>query len=408
LSDETLLGNLRTQISSDFPPVAGGVHQLFNFDELTPNFLSGHFSMMVATGLQKVALIRTGKYTTSFLPTSGTDFSTSLASNLKVFTDQALADIGPISSAEISRATTGWLFVGGYNGLAVLRQSSGAGWTNLNDLTLSGFTFKTLGAFKNIYKLVCDASYLYVMTRTTLYRIALDANKFKDTSPSALNAEIIAQTSDFPTTQVAYSSFMDFVVSSKVGILATTNGLYRTANGGNVQSTSLWTEVLSTSEYSLGPVTHLYPKSSIKGSFINGGNLYVVAGDISKGLATIIRFNVADTSGSAISDSTIQPITEFIENSTDATRDYYYPIGRFRSTFVTDGGFGFHTLAKHFGDTQFLCRIDMFAEPSPIRSYETFIKLDPGDNATHIGIPVQNTASGAWIVPGTWGIRINE
>jgi len=401
-NDTELLGNLHKKLVLELPKEIGGIHQLFNFDEKTASFLEDEFSMMVATGYQKVALIRSGKVDGVFVPTSGTDFSTNLVDNVKIFNNNDLQNIGPICCAATSLSSDtdeGWLFVGGYGGAAVLRKGSdGTGWTQLDDLTNNistpGFTFKEIGDFSRVHKLVCDNEYLYVLTPRALYRIAMDADKFKDTSPDALTATVIAQ----PVS--SNDSLLDFLVSGNVGMLATTSGLYRTSNGQTIKSGSSWTEVKTKSDRTLGQVTNLSMQSLSKGSFDGGGNLYAVSANMTTDLATILRFTVNNPTGT-VDDNTIQAITE-------RSRDHYYAFGELRTTFVPDGTFGYHTLPKHFDRTGYGRKVNITSTQFSVRASDRRLPLGLDSSAHNAGIPVQNTASGAWVIPGDWGIRVNE
>jgi len=423
--DNNLLGNLITKLTTEFPCCSAGIHQLFNFDEQTPGFKTNEFSMMVATGLGKVALIQTGKLDGGFFaPTSGADFvGGALADNVKVFSPQVLKDIGPICCADVSRfpSVSSLLFVGGYNGVAVLSKSDGLGWVNLDDAQFTAFpgdfTFKKLGSFKHVHKIVATRDHLYILTPQALYRIDLSTNKFKSISPTPLGAEVIATPQSLGLS--ACDSLLDFVVSSKLGLLATTAGLFRTVNDGDVQATipeaNKWIEIKTKAGFSLGPVTHLSFQSKIKGSFEEGGNLYTVAGNMSTDLATIVRFDIKDTSGPEIDDDTVAPICELKEAIDDPIRDYYYPFGEMRSAFVTDGTFGFNILPRHFDNTLLVAKINMESNLTKLRrSDQSFpIGLNPTTDGLqacnyNAGIPVQNTASGAWMLPGDWVVKINE
>ena len=417
--DSNLLDPLSTNLASNFSQDNAGIHQIFDFDEKTASFLTDEFSMMIATGYQKVALIQTGKDDSGYFEsTSGTDFSGSTYVNVK--TDSALSEIGPICCADISRSTSankGWIFVGGYEGVAVLRiGASGNGWdasTGLSnvDSDLNGFTFKKIGNFRHVHKLICDANYLYVMTPQTLYRIKMAANKFDDAETVALGAVTIAEAGTSPFGSEDY--FLDFIASSKVGLLATTNGLFRTSDGDDIASagTGDWTEVkaaIDSTEYSMGTITHLHPVSYFKGAFNRGGNLYVVAGDMSYDLASIFRFRVRDTSSAAIDSNTVKPITEPKTYSSDSTPAHFYNIGGFRSAFVTDGASGYHSLPKSFGNSEFVRKIKMISRKDLMRTYDATISLDVDSSYRNCGIPVMNSASGALVVPGDWVLRFNE
>jgi hypothetical protein len=76
--------------------------------------------------------------------------------------------------------------------------------------------------------------------------------------------------------------------------------------------------------------------SSKRGGFEQGGNLYVLAADSAWDSGSIYRFDVADTSGVNVGNTTVQAITEangFL---------HFFAIGRFRDCVKTDGAFLFH------------------------------------------------------------------
>jgi hypothetical protein len=409
--DSSLLGNLRVKLEEEFPFDNAGVHQMFDFP-IGTGFASG-FSMMVATGYRKVALIRTSKGTDE--PTTGNDFDT--AANFKTYSGGDLSDLGPICSAAVSRDNK-YLFVGGYGGVAVLSTAVGAGWASggLADLSdaLTGFTFKKIGSFSNVFKLVCDGDYLYVLSQKGLYRISITTAAKFTSSPSALGQVLIAGPGvGSLSSMTSDDSLMDFVVSSKLGILATTGGLFRVADAGDISivSTNGWTEVktlVETTEYGIGEVVHMHPISKEKTSFNSGGNLYVLAASMSNDLASIFRFNVADTSATAIDSSSINPIVEPKVNSSDRARCYFYNSGKMQSSFVTDGAFCNMLLPKHFGKNFYLLMSRMLSRPDLMRAGQRLIDLDMTTSAHNIGTPVLNSASGARMYPCCHGIRLNE
>jgi hypothetical protein len=399
--DNSLFGQAATTLSTEFPKTSGGVHQLLNFDEKTASFATDAFSLMVATGYKKVTLIQAGDNSSgTFAPATGTIAT-------KTYTDNSLKNIGPICCAAVSRSSDahkGWLFVGGYNGVAVLCDANGNGWTNLGDITtdLTNLSFKTLGSFKNVHKLVCDDTYLYILTPTKVYRIAMTVAEFSD--PTSVTTQIISQ-------QSGSNSFLDFITSNKLGLLAATNSLFRTANGGNIKSATLsdanvWAEVKSKAGFSLGPVTYLQPRSLQKGSFDAGGNLYVTAANMSTDLATIFRFNIGNTS--TIDNDTVQTITEAKNEASDPERYNFYTLGEIRSAFVTDGTFGFHSLPKHFERNNPSRKVNMTSLQINTRFSDVVLPLQLSSDRYNVGTPVQNSASGAWVFPGNWGIRVNE
>ncbi len=181
------------------------------------------FSMMVATGKGKVALIETGRMKIDnndefvFSPTkefSTTDVESDGDPTVFVFdsqddTGQVLGELGDITTVEVSRLplnatnkTHGFMFVGGTNGVAVLTQTDGNGWdTNIgkgldrlrpgvgsSDFP-AGAKWKFLrimkkvtnattnvetaeNIFTNVRKIVSDQNkYVYILTDTELWRV---------------------------------------------------------------------------------------------------------------------------------------------------------------------------------------------------------------------------------------------
>jgi len=140
---------VRARVAKDFKN-ASAFNQYFEFDEDTQGFATYNrgawpkFSMAIATGYGKVALIQTGRSTlvspstTDWDPFNATDDFTAAnataGASAKTLvwnfngTDTVLPSLGPITTAEMSRipgvnATAqleGWVFVGGMGGVAFL------------------------------------------------------------------------------------------------------------------------------------------------------------------------------------------------------------------------------------------------------------------------------------------------
>ncbi len=269
---------LSTVIDNAFPD---GVYGLFNFGPDTPGFkprIPGdlttpanryeQFGMMVAAGKGQIAIIETGSLargglgifqpTTAFTQfTYGNTLATDLNATVYLFAydspdarGEALEDLGTITTAEVSRLSsdqddvfTGWLFVGGDNGVAVLVQDyEGNGWANGAgegvDRLLPGDQLTGVGSgsedfpgglrwffvqlklkvpatattpesgvniFNNVRKLVSDGDkYLYILTNRALFRIEMNAVNFSsdvnwnnlETRIDAANISIVATMSD--------------------------------------------------------------------------------------------------------------------------------------------------------------------------------------------------------------------
>jgi hypothetical protein len=207
----------------NFAP-AGGIQGLFNFGSETPGF-NCSFSLMISTAYNQVCFGQTGTNNGGFHSILN-PVETATYSGDAVNNQQALI------AAEIAHAAPShFIFVGGANGVSVLTgDTTGYTWANnLNDISnlqpADGFTFKTVGNFSSVKKLVWDSSstYLYVLTSTQLYRIALDPNKFKLAPTEDLDAQLLLSATDLAKTP-AY--FLDILIDNGFCILGTTNGLY--------------------------------------------------------------------------------------------------------------------------------------------------------------------------------------
>ena len=120
-----------------------------------------------------------------------------------------------------------WLFMGGSNGLAVLSDDdTGIGFTgelgSLAALLLGQQSCKTVGNFSFVKKVATDNNFIYVLTPSAVYRIALDANKFKLIPSQSLDVEIVVEASAIN----AFASCTDMLVDNNLILLGTTSGFY--------------------------------------------------------------------------------------------------------------------------------------------------------------------------------------
>ncbi len=411
-------------LSDEFTQENAGVHQIFNFDEKTPsiarNAVANEMSFMAVLGYKKIALIETGDESGgAFTPTQGQFVKDT---NVFVIQDDVLNSLGPICCAEISRVDSvdnyGWLFVGGYNGVAVWRESgvagtAGDGWdgrnttaskVDLSDLiTNQSFSFIEIGDFSQVRKLVCDGDsrYTYVMTVDTISRFKMHKDKFDDAVTALLGDKTISPPPGYLLDMIKFYRDSTGGLEKTCLLVATTQGLFYSdaINDTDQDKTGVnapvWTRVALKSGAGLSnPVAHLSFIDVAKGGYTTNGNLYALSADLSLNLATIYRFNIQDGNITTISEV--------------AGTDYFYSIGELRTNFLTDGALGYSMLPKHFGQTEFLRHIRMVSDQNTIRKFESAVNLDLQSSAHNIGVMVQNTASGGWVVPGDWGIRVNE
>lgn len=432
--------NLSSMISSIFPQEQLGALQIINFDEQTPGFYPNRFSMMVAVGYNSVALIQTLDSTNVAPMTNFNNQSTpnsyGTKQNVFVNTDPALSAIAPLCFAEVARNTnadSGWLFVGGYKGIAVLCKNDGTGWDSSNGLFIleagdfpdpSIYTFKQLkpknGNFSYVRKLASlignddsgnPVRQLFILTNDSLYVIDQTASQFKsgDVSETKINLGNLPEDLRFTDMLIIPNSDdkdeldttkYQFIFGSTYGLLVGSE--YDGTNINLTQSGS------STDD----PALHLHYLSSTKGKNGALGNLYVLQANYLTNKGQIYRYYV--NGGLIAPDKPVIIIPT--ANSTP-----FIDMQNFRNNFVTDGAFGISTIAKgHPGDSM----TDMYqitqssiiygqnntyqVTESPVETGPIDPLLDLATSNWYIGVITRNSATGAWVVPGDWGVRVNE
>ncbi|MBX9831231.1 hypothetical protein K2X40_04710 [Candidatus Babeliales bacterium] len=343
-----------------------GVYQVFNFDERTPGFVDGEFSMMVAVGADRVALIETGKIDGgAFTPTS--EFIKD--KNVFIFNDQALKDIAPIVTADLLRSTVadkGYVYVGGYHGVARLQDGGGNGFDSDAGLATldagafpgTGFSFTELGDFENVVSIGTngDGNDKVAVLMLESLRSFLDQD--------LVGASVIEQL--FGT---------DLVVTQNLHIFATTQGLFKTENG---------TTITQISEVTTLPIGLFYiPDEKSKPSDI--GNLYVLAVDRDDDSGVLHLFNVDGADVMLVKNTAVD-------------------LRAFRESFTTDGAFFFNQQQRDVNQSD-LIRFGTRDQASA--SLTSVLGIDAKTN-TYIGKPVRDTASGGFVVPGQFGVRVNE
>ncbi len=397
--------NLSEVLETIFPQNEGGVYQFHMFDQQTRSFEEGQISFLVALGKGKVALIKTGQYDAAlmnFYPV--TQFSTSGANqNVFVFQDEVLSEIGPLCAAAISEDNTvgqarGFLFVGGYKGVAVLSNAANEGFTMpLTDLTASGypgigatFSFKKIlndaGAINDVRAIRVLQDGIFFVTRTHLYFI---------------NSQEVPLAVDQDTIKALPAIATDFAIISKSGIpslfiLATIKGLFVSHDFG-----ATWQEV-AVGEQTGRAIVQLFLLSdrADRAALNPKANVFVLTGDraIMPTEGKVYQF-AANLQAVTLADK-FAPI-KFAEHEDGAFVDFK----EFRGNIFTDGTILYNSRGKHFGDTQFINNV-------PIRSKNPFVLLTGGLSISeqlnyNIGVPVRESASGALLVPGDWGVRVN-
>ncbi len=437
--DDAGLKPVHDAVDQFFLQKDAGVQGLFDFivtatnsDTVTPGLLD--ISALVATGLGKVMLVQTSSVISGgIIPVGGTSFGGVTAftngtitqtlpnGNSKIITIEGgvLDDIGPINAAEIARdgsgGANGYLFVGGVNGVAVLSKANGAGWSTATGLSTgftgltNGMSFKTVGNYKNVRKLINDDRYLYVLTSTQLDRIDLTVG---NVGLGTVTPITIATRETVPGIG-ATGSFLDALISQQLLVLATNAGLLRIANGLDVRtidSDGIAWQVVDMPE-TIGPVQQLFAitktgRSQDIAQKINGGNFLALSAYRGKNLAEIVRFDVNCVTSTGVIDTTVARITDlFVEN----IPSYFVNFGVFRNLTATDGALYFGTRSKQFDNNPL---VTVLNASGGVQTGSRFLsnKVIPVDlsDTTLIAAMLQSSATGTWLVGTDGGIFANE
>lgn len=433
------------KVTAQFSQDNGGVMGLFDFNASNEAFVANNLSLMVATGYKKVVIIKTSAIDTGLIATTG-DFTTAQ----RTFTSGAISntstegagvtstteiisvsggdldDLGAITSAAIVEDGThgGYLAVGGTGGLALLRKTGRTGWATtgiLADLSHADSfstdkSFQKIGTYSNVRKLwtaksTAGTQVLYVLTDVALFRI--DATNLNEVTPTVSTIATLAGL-NLPT----HASFADFVASRTLGLLATSDGLYRTGNGNNVSTAANtsavgWVKVSLNSDYT--GVSKLIPLSSTVQSyeFANSapGQVYAITSSVSLKNSVIHRLAIKN-SATAVDATTVQlvsnPKSKDINNVVLNTPFSY--LGVYRNVFATNGATLLAGASSYLTNNQHLKVL-----PNSLKvgvgfsaSLEKAVDLNLSATASDLFGIERNSATGSWLVYGDFGLRSLE
>jgi len=426
-AEDGLLGGTTTDasvglvslITQQFQPVYGGASAMQQFDANAnnrgiPNSGLTGITTMLVSGFEKTMFIKTGvnsEATGTIKPYTG-DFATDLASNIHgtfpvgtgktfVVSGGALDGIGPlVANTTFSNSTSSWIAVGGVNGLAILSGSSGEGFNSSSMPT--GFTFKRVGDYKFVRKIVSDGYYLYVLTNKVLDRIVIDASAF---ASGGINKTTIARASELCGWSRA--NFADIVIGDKLGVLATSKGLYRIANNSSIKNeTVYWTYVpLNESAGAINSLSFSSSSTDLNKGIADGAQIYALSSYQGYDQARIYRFYSKE--GSVISDTSFQNISDVFVEGTDS---YFYGYGQMRTSYTDDGSVRFSTRPSTCGRNMGLFTLCPYIHVGSTAFSSNAERSIPGDFGTtgSFGNVIRLSSSGAWLVNGNFGLRVNE
>jgi hypothetical protein len=322
-----------------------------------------------------------------------------------------LDTIGPLTCTTIAhsaaRADT-WLWVAGQNGLCVWATADGNGWgpalgNNLSELPV-GLTLHTIGNYSDVRALYADGSSLFVLMPQQLDRLELNTGALTPTITTIVT--VPDSLPSIPTNGI----INDFLVSDGLALVATTNGLYRTADSTRVtDKTVFWQQQLvPESEEPVVHVNGIGADGSYHSLARTGGNCWILSGTARNNRSVLNRFATNILTG-AVQPGTVQPF------SCDR-----YVIGV--DSFVVDGG-DYKDLITTNGAITFFARSPQGNQPAsvrapqagyPLESNQRFVGLRsipvalPSLSQTDIIAIMQEPASGSWVTATAHGLIINE
>ncbi len=437
--NDTGLKPLTDAMANFFLPQDGGVQGLFDFvvtastpGTATPGLLD--ISALVATGLGKVMIAQTSSVVAGgVIPMGGTAFGavshfstgeitqTFPVDNSHIITIEGgvLADLGPISAAEIARDGTsganGYLFVGGSKGVAVLSKANGAGWSTAFGLSnglaglTNGMSFKRIGSYRDVYKLINDGNYLYILTGAKLDRIDLTQG---NVGLGTITPVTIATTEIVPGIG-SNGTFLDAVISGPLLVLATNRGLLRIGNGLDVRTVTSggisWQQLPT--PQTAGPIEQLLAITATDraqniAQTTNGGNIIALSAFRGKNQAQMVRYDVTNAAG-GVDNSTVTRIDDLFVKDVPS---YFADFGLFYNGIATDGALYYGTRNQQLGDESALLTV-LFSTKG-IQTGSKFLsnKVIPIDltKSSLIASMLQNSATGSWLVGTDQGLQVNE
>jgi hypothetical protein len=436
--DDAGIKNLSTVMAKEFPKNIAGVQGLFEFPYISSTAPGMHdITLLLATGYKKVVLTELAYFNGSALVRNVGNFS----NNMQVFNGGQITEnfpiagtrvvsisggvldgIGAIEAATITfplvGANNGRLFVGGVNGLAVLVDNNGNGWQTGLGPNFAGLTntmaFRSVGNFTFVRKLEQDGNYLYILTDNKLYRANLISG-INNFVTGVLDYTEIANFANIAGLN-KYSSFLDFVASGKLGILATTDGLFRIGNGLDVStvnaSSAVWTNVPVPTK--LGPVKQLFTVTgTLKEQDLftpnNNGVLYALCSYFGNNSGQYNRFAINyDTQ---VSDSTIMPLPDYYIQSSKVgvgANSYFMNFGNYKNILEDEGAIRYVSQDRNLTYPPLFnillpglqCGLTL-----PETQTKTLLLGIENDSAI---VRILQSSTGPVIVAGDFGFRVNE
>ncbi len=337
-------------------PINGGVQGTAQFGPNSPGL--GQAYVLGMTGNNTIVLGQTATINDNdiAIPTHDAEWDAAVRFNdgtvsadvtdatTVIITGGQLGSIGSLTSMAIATNTSednAWLVVAGTEGLVVLAQENGSGWSLTDGLCpnfvgfQAGLRFVSIGGITTVRSLSADNDFLYIATddtlfRTTVTQMAMAHNNFATMTAIANSATL----TDNPR-----GSLMNIVASGPLALLGTTNQLFATTAGSDIRvDVPSWQPiVLPEGKPNIEYLQTLSTTERPEDIANTGGNVYVVSLDRGKGLFRLNRLSItAIPSGLPVQENTITLFNDlYVQN----ILSHFWFIGETRNRATTDGAF---------------------------------------------------------------------
>jgi hypothetical protein len=342
---------------------------------------------------------------------SSIDLSKTNLGNI-IFTGGELNNAGALITGALGfKNDDCWFFAGGSNGLFVLCKDDGSGCgaallgDNFSGLT-NDMSWKKICDFSNIIKIISNDGFLYVISKNNVSRLEL-------------NKENILMNKSFPYTEIAtlkdipnpnnanYISFSDGIISSNMGILATSNGLLVTGKNGSVlnakNSKNCNWELFKLPECDIPPMKlFAISKSGFNDDWSNGnydeitGNIYLLCNNVALRQSKIYRFS-SYGSNNGVTENSLNLLKNYFIK--DVESYYFNPEFEILSIIGDGASWYTHTMTSlGLFFKGFISILNPFLKSGQVNQKDKLIMIySPTPLSMYIGPVSYNSGTGLWL-----------
>lgn len=359
---------LSAVLESNFPQAEGGVHQLVPFNKHT---FSGKIAITVAIGRDKIALIQTGKQgSQGFIPTAGYK----IGDTMKIM---SFPQIAPLTSATFfNESGNDILVVSGFKGMMKYK------FNGRIDSVTKPQQSSTLLSSNPILKVMARPNGFYALGLKNLFKYdgylrsvaqstnGVDMVVINDTVIYAAGSSILTTPGGALVSVPGRILHMSYLAAAKDGLPDFPGNLYVLVEGPQLQLDEKGNLVASTKK----TATQVYR--------------YGLFNDTSVKMVPLDK----DTSGKVV------PYVQFNDP---------------RSLVTADGSLLFNALPKDTGIADFVRLLPITPRQSLdtmlAGEYQLYNDLEINDLQNfNVSTISRDPSSGAWMIPGDWGVRVNE